>query len=529
MKRYISFLLAAVMLLTLLPVSAAADSSMTASDNIKLIIKSYEGCRLTAYILPNESNYTIGWGHSDPSIYAGQTITQEEADALFEEDIKIFEDAVNGYNTKYKLNLTQSQFDALISITYNFGAYWVEYYKDSWRLAKYVANGFKDSNGNKIPELEIADAMAVLCSSGGDILPGLIKRRLCEANLFFYNEYRTDSSHFCAVVFDRKCSPSGNRLAVYYSGQPYGNLPSPTNGSQRLDYWEDSDGNKITNSTVATSMVISVTPVWTSSAAPATYKLTVVNGTGSGSYKAGEKIRIAPNQKTGYTFDHWEVSGGTVKTENGKYYITMPKNAVTATAVYSHNCEYGDNCPAKQFKDINEDFWAHDSIGFVVSEGLFNGTAQGKFSPGLTMTRGMLITVLYRLAGSPDVEGLDNPFTDVPADSYYCAPILWAHSKHIANGYQDETFRPENQLTREQLATFLHRYANNMGFDTNNYADLDKYSDAKSVSEFARESMCWAVGEGIIKGVTETTLCPTKSATRAEVATMVMRFAGGAL
>lgn len=457
MKRYISFLLAAVMLLTLLPVSAAADSSMTASENIKLIIKSYEGCRLTAYILPNESNYTIGWGHSDPTVYAGQKITQEKADELFEEDIKVFEDAVNGYNTKYKLNLTQSQFDALISITYNFGSYWVEYYKDSWRLAKYVANGFKDSNGNKIPELEIADAMAVLCSSGGDILPGLLKRRLCEANLFFYNEYRTDSSHFCAVVFDRKCSPSGNRLAVYYSGQPYGSLPSPTNGSQRLDYWEDSDGNKITDSTVATSMVISV------------------------------------------------------------------------TAVFRHSCEYGDFCPAKQFTDIKENFWAHDSIGFVVSEGLFNGTGQGKFSPGLTMTRGMLITVLYRLAGSPDVEGLDNPFTDVPADSYYCAPILWAHSKHIANGYQDETFRPENQLTREQLATFLHRYANNMGFDTNNYADLDKYSDAKSVSEFARESMCWAVGEGIIKGVTETTLCPTKSATRAEVATMVMRFAGGAL
>lgn len=529
MKRYISFLLAALMLLTLLPVSAAADSSMTASDNVKLMIKSYEGCKLTAYILPNESNYTIGYGHSGPDVYAGMTITQAQAEAYFEQDIRTFENTVNKYNTEYKLNLTQGQFDALVSITYNFGAYWVEYYKDSWRLARYVANGFKDSSGNKLSDLEIADAMAVLCSSGGTILNGLLKRRLCEANMFFYNEYRTDWSHFCAVIFDRKCSPNGNRVAVYYSNLPYGNLPSPTNGNMRLAYWQDSNGNKITNSTIATSMVLNVSAVWTTTPAPAKYTLNVVNGTGSGSYEAGAKVQITPNQKTGYTFDHWNVSGGTVSKENGKYYITMPKNNVTATAFYSHTCTYGDNCPAKKFTDIQPDFWAHDSVGFVVSEGLFNGTAPNKFSPSLTMTRGMLITVLYRLAGSPEIEGIENPFKDVKEDAYYYAPILWAHSKHIANGYADETFRPNQELTREQLATFLHRYANNMGFDTNSYTDLGKFNDAKNVSEFARESMCWAVGEGIINGTTPTTLSPTKSASRAEVATMIMRFAGGAL
>ena len=130
---------------------------------------------------------------------------------------------------------------------------------------------------------------------------------------------------------------------------------------------------------------------------------------------------------------------------------------------------------------------------------------------------------------SPDIGEIENPFTDVAEDAYYYKPILWAHTKHIANGYADETFRPGQELTREQLATFLHRYANNMGFDTNKYTDLGKFNDAKNVSEFARESMCWAVSEGIINGTTTTTLSPTKSASRAEVATMIMRFAGGAL
>ena len=538
MKRYISFLLAAIMLLTLLPVSAAADSSMTASEDMKTIIKGYESCALDAYQNDGETYYTIGYGHYGPDVYPGMHISASQANEYFEQDIKRFEKAVNSYNTKYNLNLTQNQFDALVSFTYGVGDGFLDVYpSSSWRISKYIKSGFKDANGNRIPDLEIADAMGVICSSNKKILDGLVYRRLAETNIFFFNQYLfinkyTDvSSHFVAVRIEANGGSiaNGNRIVFYYNNQPYGDLPKVTRSGYNLAYWKDASGNKVTNSTVASGKIIDLTAVWTTGAVPAKYTLNVVNGTGSGSYEAGAKVQITPNQKTGYTFDHWNVSGGTVSTENGKYYITMPKNNVTATAYYTHTCAYGDNCPSKKFKDVQPDFWAHDSIGFVVSEGLFYGTDSDKFSPGLTMTRGMLITVLYRLAGNPAVEGIENPFTDVKEDAYYCMPILWAHSKHIANGYDDETFRPNQELTREQLATFLHRYANNMGFDTSNYTDLGKYADARSVSEFARESMCWAVGEGIIKGTTTTTLSPTKSASRAEVATMIMRFAGGAL
>ena len=177
MKRYISALLALVMLLSLAPTAVLADSDMTGSENVKTLIKYYEGCVLRAYKAhPSEEYYTIGYGHYGKDVTPGMEITAEQADAYFEQDIKAFERAVNGWNDKYSLNLNQNQFDALLSATYNFGTGWVEYYAQlGYRLAKYVQAGFKDANGVPLPDLEIADAFGVLCNAGGEILPGLIK------------------------------------------------------------------------------------------------------------------------------------------------------------------------------------------------------------------------------------------------------------------------------------------------------------------------------------------------------------------
>ena len=157
---------------------------------------------------------------------------------------------------------------------------------------------------------------------------------------------------------------------------------------------------------------------------------------------------------------------------------------------------------------------------------MFKGTTNTTFSPNTVMTRGMLVTVLYRLDGSPDVSGIENPFSDLANNAYHDA-ILWGSENRIANGYVDGTFRANETLTREQLAVFLHRFANFKGYDTNVYSDIGGFSDARDVGEFARESMCWAVGEGIINGTTSTTLSPKLGANRAQVATMLMRFTGG--
>ena len=455
MKRYISILLALVMLLTLFPMSAAAGSDMKASENVKLLIKKYEDCRLTAYKLPGESNWTIGWGHSGPDVYEGMTINQQRADELFDNDIKVFEDSVNGWNDKYGLDLNQSQFDALVSITYNFGAYWVEAYSGKWRLSKYVKSGFKDSNGNPLPDQEIADAFGVLSSANGQILPGLVKRRINEAEIFLYGNYHTDNTHFVYTILNANGGTltNGNRVAIFFKNQPYGSLPAVTCPGHTLRGWVDSDGKMITASTVA------------------------------------DKHR-------------------------------------NLTAVWSGSCVYGDACPSKNFTDVSAGFWAHDAIDYVVSNSMFKGTTSTTFSPNTVMTRGMLVTVLYRIDGSPDVSGIENSFSDLENNAYHDA-ILWGSENRIANGYVDGTFRANETLTREQLAVFLHRYANYKGYDTNIYSEIGGFSDAGDVGEFARESMCWAVGEGIINGTSSTTLSPKLGANRAQVATMLMRFTNG--
>lgn len=530
MKRYISMLLALVMLLTLFPLTAAADSSMQASENVKLTIKSYEGCRLTAYKLPGEDNWTIGWGHSGPDVSEGMTISETRAEELFNSDIKVFENSVNSWNDQYGLNLNQNQFDALVSITYNFGAYWVEANSGDWRLANYVQSGFKDASGNRLPDLEIADAFGVLCSSARKILPGLITRRINEAEIFLYNNYHTDNTHFVYTILNPNGGTltSGNRVAIFYKDQPYGSLPEVTRSGYKLNYWRTADGTHITNGSVANTNR-ELTAVWTTGSVTPTYTLTVTGGSGSGSYAAGTRIKLVPAAKDGYTFDRWEVTGASVsRGSDGYYYLTMPAGNVTAVAIYHQHCSYGDNCPSKNFTDITPEFWAHDAVDYVVSNNMFKGTTTTTFSPDVVMNRGMLVTVLYRLDGSPDVSGIKNPFSDL-ADNAYHDAILWASDNRIANGFNDGRFRANDTLTREQLAVFLHRYANHKGYDTNNYSDIGHFSDAKDVGEFARESMCWAVGEGIINGTTTTTLSPKVGANRAQVATMMMRFTGGML
>ncbi len=143
------------------------------------------------------------------------------------------------------------------------------------------------------------------------------------------------------------------------------------------------------------------------------------------------------------------------------------------------------------------------------------------------MTRAMLMTVLYRLEGSPDVSDCKNRFSDVEEGRFYYNALLWGSHNNISNGYADGTFLPNDTLTREQFVTFLNRYANYKGYDTEVYADIGGYSDAQQVSPFARESMCWAIGAGIVNGTSATTLSPQASAPRSQVAVMFNRFAGG--
>lgn len=175
------------------------------------------------------------------------------------------------------------------------------------------------------------------------------------------------------------------------------------------------------------------------------------------------------------------------------------------------------------FWDVPQSHWAHEAVTYVYDNDLMNGTDGSLFSPESTTTRAQVVTVLYRLAGQPAADWA-NPFWDVPASAWFHDAVTWAWENDITGGVSSTHFGAGNAVTREQLATFLYRYAQDQGYDTSARADLSGYSDAGLVSSYATEALSWANATGLIIGTTATTLSPKGSATRAQVATILSRF-----
>ncbi|MDD6643009.1 MAG: S8 family serine peptidase [Faecousia sp.] len=196
-----------------------------------------------------------------------------------------------------------------------------------------------------------------------------------------------------------------------------------------------------------------------------------------------------------------------------EYYTTTMK-APEPPAPVAPECRFDD------FSDCN-DVWYHEAVDYAVSEGLMSGIGGGKFDPNGTMTRAMMVTVLYRMAGSPAVTG-PSSFTDVPEGQWYSDAIAWAQDNGIVLGVLANKFDPNGYVTREQIATILWRYENK----PQTTADLSAFKDSAKISEYAVDAMTWAVSEGIFKGDAGN-LKPTAFATRAEFACIVMRYLGG--
>ena len=175
------------------------------------------------------------------------------------------------------------------------------------------------------------------------------------------------------------------------------------------------------------------------------------------------------------------------------------------------------------FDDINETDWFYENVKYVVENKLMNGVSDTEFAPNNTLTRAMLVTVLYRNAGEPEVTEAAS-FADVDADSWYAKAVVWAEANGIVNGVSDTEFAPNANITREQIATIMYRYAQYNGDDVTAVADIEAYADAANVSDYAVDAMKYAVGSGLINGKTETTLNPQDNATRAEIATILKRF-----
>jgi len=179
------------------------------------------------------------------------------------------------------------------------------------------------------------------------------------------------------------------------------------------------------------------------------------------------------------------------------------------------------------FDDVKTWDWFYEDVVFAVENGLFEGTGETVFSPKASMTRAMLVTVLYRLEGQPMVYG-SSAFSDVRSNQWYSDAVIWATQNGIIEGYNG-LFGTNDNITREQMATILHRYAQHKGYDVSDSNSLTGYSDYSDISVYALKSLKWANAEGLVTGRTTSTLAPKGTATRAEVAVIFHRFVENAV
>ena len=174
------------------------------------------------------------------------------------------------------------------------------------------------------------------------------------------------------------------------------------------------------------------------------------------------------------------------------------------------------------FDDVKAGSWYYEAVNYVFMHGVMKGTGNRTFSPNVATTRAEVVTILWRLSGAPDVVNLSS-FGDVSNDAWYYKSVNWAANMGITDGTGTNTFSPTRKVTREEIVVFLYRYAKFRGLDINHLADISSYTDSKSVSNFAKEAMRWAVKAGIVSGVSKYELAPKANATRAQVATMLYR------
>ena len=201
-------------------------------------------------------------------------------------------------------------------------------------------------------------------------------------------------------------------------------------------------------------------------------------------------------------------------------YITEELDGTVTAARYGQTA---NRIHTISYNDVTAGDWFTPDVIYVTLTGLMNGTGDG-FSPNNNINRAQLVTVLYRMAGQPEVTG-ENPFTDVPDGQWYTDAVLWAAENNITDGTSETTFSPNTPLTREQMATFLYRFANfEAGEPIEVTGDLSGYTDADLVADYAVDAMTWAVGEGVISGIGNNTLAPDNTASRAQMATVLTRY-----
>ena len=438
--------------LQILSDSPVTQSEVTSRSSQEIIdfIKSREGYSATPYW--DVSQWTVGYGtyckNKDGTRctdYNGGTppdsmdeaylnVSREQAEIYLRQEIaNNYERSVAQYESRHGLSFTQSEFDALVSFTFNLGA--------GWTSGGYMITDWLEGTTSDPSDLGMVRAMGAWCRVSGRVNPGTSVRRLREAQIFLYSDYAGESSehpNYRYVKYDG----NGSLLSGRYT--------------DAVDYF-----------TVGSTYDTLLEPVW--------------------------------------------------------------RDPDRSAAVFSAD----NNVPYAQadlpFTDVNPGDWFYQDVCEVYQRGIMNGVSDTRFSPQGNLSRAHVVTVLYRLDGSPEVSG-SSGFDDVP-EGWYADAVTWAFQNGIVEGVSATRFNPNGNITREQIATILYRYyVEYLGNSPSGYADLNGYIDGDETSAWAEEAVRWAVSVGLIEGISGTAngtiLSPRGTSTRAQAAALLVRLIG---
>ena len=538
MKRIASLLLAFVMLLTMIPVAAQAVEididnedpvleygffadgiesqslelmstaskncemadipeggtyqTMTASQEIIDLIKDFEGFRSTAYW--DNSQWSVGYGTRCSG--SGVTVTRAEAERLLREMLKNdFEPAVNSFCKKNGKQPTQQQFDAMLDLTYNNGPKWT------------TGTAVPDVVLNPSTELDIVKGFGAWSRSGGSVSYVHVNRRIREALIYLYGEYylayggqdcksgleivsNDDLPHFKAAILKTNygtLSTGNTDYAAYYPvGDYYRSFIDATRSGYTLVGWKIT---KVSNKSVSDGEQISI---WD---------------------KVEKNLELTAI---------WEKGTFVVEPEEPPVDYEDPTEPDLEPMP-----DVEIDMERLPFEDVPENAWFRDAVSYVYRNEFMNGVSATAFNPNGAMTRGMLVTVLYRIDGSVPVCDQERACFEDIAGSYYTDAVAWAHSNGIVNGVTDTKFEPNRIVTRQEAMTIFYRYCtdNDLG-NLQIDSALDDFVDYDEVSDFALNAVTWAVATGLVQGSEEQNglhLNPVSCLDRAQAAVLLQR------
>lgn len=553
MKRIASFLLAALLLLTALPVSAdaavidgedavldygsAAGSvgtvelmssasqeifemadipegeeyqKLTASQEIIDVIKDFEGFRSTPYW--DNTQWSVGYGTrcSGPDV----TVTRAEAERLLIKMLKNdFEPVVNNFCKNNGKQPTQQQFDALLDLTYNAGGAWS------------TGSAVPDVVLNPTTALDVVKGFGAWSRSDGKVSYVHVNRRIREALIYLYGEYylayggqdcktdleiisNDDLPHFKAVIFKTKSGQLENGRTDYAGYYPVGEYYTSFIDASRSGYtlvgWEIT---KRSNKSVDDDERISI---WDK--VEENLELTAVWEKGT--------FEVEPEEPP---IDYEEPTEPT-EPEPTEPEPTEPEPTEPELEQMPEVEIDMDRLP---FSDVPENAWFRDAVSYVYRNEFMNGTSATTFTPAGSMTRGMLVTVLYRIDGSAPVSDEERACFDDIAGAYYTDAVAWAYANGIVNGVGERTFAPNRIVTRQEAVTIFYRYCvgySMMGVESG--VELDDFQDQEMVAGFAVDAFTWAVNTGLVEGSAGeggVYLNPTGSLNRAQAAVLLQR------